>query len=325
MKTSWDKIVIPKSSSHSNHVSAGVTSSNNNTAHIMLMFYQPEKNDPWMNKVVAWLDKPFSHVEIGFHDGYASSIFDGETVFYRQRTFSNPQYTMQAIAVSEEQLRLLRMFCMEASKKNIKFDRIGMYSVHLGSVMLPPRLFRACKRIMSKFVMKKHSTQPLLETSCSETSSSAETLLKTSSQNKYRTALDKSAAALLSTMPNRSTRHKYEPISMHSINNVHMQNFCIEETDDVNTNNGIPGAALLSLHQVLDELHRDGTFCSKYVVKALQYAGVCGFELMNSNKTSPSNLYHHIKNAAFQNQLGGLIVAANPYRQHLLEQCAKIA
>lgn len=46
-------------------------------SYIMLMFYQPIKQDPWMNQIVAWLDKPFSHVEIAFDDGFASSIFAG--------------------------------------------------------------------------------------------------------------------------------------------------------------------------------------------------------------------------------------------------------
>jgi hypothetical protein len=51
---------------------------NSACSYIMLMFYKPTPLDPWMNRLVAWLDEPFSHVEIGFHDGYASSIFAGE-------------------------------------------------------------------------------------------------------------------------------------------------------------------------------------------------------------------------------------------------------
>jgi len=46
---------------------------------IQIMFYKPPPNDPFMNRAVAWIDGPYSHVEIGFEDGMASSIYSGNS------------------------------------------------------------------------------------------------------------------------------------------------------------------------------------------------------------------------------------------------------
>lgn len=51
---------------------------------LMLHFYRPPPGDPLVNRVVAWLDGPYSHVEVGFSDGMASSIFAGDSgLFHR--------------------------------------------------------------------------------------------------------------------------------------------------------------------------------------------------------------------------------------------------
>ena len=44
---------------------------------LMVHFYRPPSDDPLVNRVVAWLDGPYSHVEVGFSDGMSSSIFAG--------------------------------------------------------------------------------------------------------------------------------------------------------------------------------------------------------------------------------------------------------
>jgi hypothetical protein len=68
---------ISQSKSQNKSQNRSQNRSQNNQEHIMLMFYQPFPKDPWVNRLVAWMDKPFSHVEIGFADGHASSIFAG--------------------------------------------------------------------------------------------------------------------------------------------------------------------------------------------------------------------------------------------------------
>lgn len=105
----------------------GDTDGKNST--ILLMFYQPPPDDPFMNRAVAWLDGPFSHVEIGFSDGMASSIYSGETVFMHPRSFANPNYTTVAIQVSPEQLKKARKMCVDSAARGVQFDSIGMYMV----------------------------------------------------------------------------------------------------------------------------------------------------------------------------------------------------
>lgn len=98
---------------------------------MLLMFYTPPANDPVINRAVAWLDGPYSHVEVGFSDGMASSIFAGEKVFMHPRRFANPNYTTVGITASAEQVQRAREFCVQSSAMGIGFDGVGMYAAGL--------------------------------------------------------------------------------------------------------------------------------------------------------------------------------------------------
>ena len=98
---------------------------------IQVMLYKPPANDPFINRAVAWIDGPFSHVEVGFEDGVASSIYAGETVFMHPRTFSNPNYTTVSLSVTTEQEDNARMFCAQQARRGIEFDGVGMYCARL--------------------------------------------------------------------------------------------------------------------------------------------------------------------------------------------------
>lgn len=106
---------------------------------LMFMFYKPPPEDSLVNRTVAWLDGPFSHVEIGFPDGMASSIFAGEKVFMHPRTFANPNYTTVSIQVTLHQMKMARKICVESAGRDIQFDSVGMYMVGMPSF---------CKKIM---------------------------------------------------------------------------------------------------------------------------------------------------------------------------------
>lgn len=107
---------------------------------IQLLFYKPPKDDPPVNRMVAWLDGPFSHVEVGFPDGMASSIFAGEKVFMHKRTFSNPNYTAVSMCVTAQQVSDARAFCMEHASIGVEFDGVGMYMARM------PRVLRTAVR-----------------------------------------------------------------------------------------------------------------------------------------------------------------------------------
>lgn len=45
--------------------SAASKSAASKSAIIQMLFYRPPSTDPFINRAVAWLDGPFSHVEVG--------------------------------------------------------------------------------------------------------------------------------------------------------------------------------------------------------------------------------------------------------------------
>ena len=96
---------------------------------MQVMLYKPPLDDPFINRAVAWIDGPFSHVEVGFEDGMASSIYAGESVFMHHRTFSNPNYAVVSISVTGDQESKARKFCNK--RVGTKFDGIGMYTARL--------------------------------------------------------------------------------------------------------------------------------------------------------------------------------------------------
>ncbi|EKX34918.1 hypothetical protein GUITHDRAFT_146908 [Guillardia theta CCMP2712] len=73
----------------------------------MLLFYKAQPDDPLLNRLVSWFDPPYVHVEIRFEDGMASSIFAGETVFFRQRTFANKHRLCVALSRARERLVII--------------------------------------------------------------------------------------------------------------------------------------------------------------------------------------------------------------------------
>lgn len=99
--------------------------------HLTLTFYKPPPEDPWFNRLVAFCDGPYSHVEISFSDGMSSSIFAGERVFMHTRTFANPNYTMVTIPVTQEQCLRAKEFCREQASRGVQFDGYGMYASFL--------------------------------------------------------------------------------------------------------------------------------------------------------------------------------------------------
>jgi hypothetical protein len=108
------------------------------TSYLMMQFYKPRETDPIINRLVAWVDGPFSHVEISFPDGTASSIFASERVFMHERRFANPQYQSVSIPATEEQVRRAREFCSEAAQRGVAFDGVAMYASHVPKAVASP-------------------------------------------------------------------------------------------------------------------------------------------------------------------------------------------
>lgn len=95
---------------------------------IQILFYKPIENDFFMNRLVSYIDPPFCHVELRFENGMASSIFAGEKVFFKQRTYANPNYVIEAITVPDRNYMDMYRMCAERERIGMGFDSFGMYT-----------------------------------------------------------------------------------------------------------------------------------------------------------------------------------------------------
>lgn len=112
-----------------------------NKAQIYLLFYKPSSTDPLLNKVVAAFDGPFSHVEMAFPERFGeepwekevwgSSIFQGETVFYKPKTYKREGYVSFAIEVSTAQLYKIRSYCKQQMNAKMPFCIMSMYMAYI--------------------------------------------------------------------------------------------------------------------------------------------------------------------------------------------------
>lgn len=104
-------------------------------------FLFPGPDDPWINRVVAKVSKhPVCHVELVFEDDMSFSIFQGSELFFKPRTFSNPEYKILAINVSGPEYFGTRAFCEGAVKQNLGFTDVGM----VGACMQPRNCAVCC-------------------------------------------------------------------------------------------------------------------------------------------------------------------------------------
>lgn len=131
---------------------------------IRVMFLEAVPNDPFVNRIVSRIDPPYCHVELEFDDNtqgpcLASSIFAGETVFFKRRTFSNPNYTTITLHVEDSSYARIVKFCEQKAKGNVQFDSWGMYSSWLAACIpgplrrcLAPVCFQTNRTFCSRFV-----------------------------------------------------------------------------------------------------------------------------------------------------------------------------
>lgn len=106
---------------------------------IILAFLFPEGSDnPLLNRVVAKVSKyKTCHVELVFEDDMSFSIFAGSRLFFKKRTFSNPEYHLLSLSVSHAEYASLYSFCQSASTHDLGFSDVGMYMCYLQPQQCP--------------------------------------------------------------------------------------------------------------------------------------------------------------------------------------------
>jgi hypothetical protein len=93
---------------------------------IHVLFYVPQSDDHWLNHVVTKISPPYSHCDIQFENEVASSIYQNETVYMHQKSFSRLNYHRISLSVNEEEYQKIYSFCENACKNFVAFDPIGM-------------------------------------------------------------------------------------------------------------------------------------------------------------------------------------------------------
>jgi hypothetical protein len=66
------------------------------------------------------------HVELVFEDDMAFSIFAGSNLFFKQRSFSNPDYVLIPLSISNAEYTNIYNFCQSAATHDIGFTDFGM-------------------------------------------------------------------------------------------------------------------------------------------------------------------------------------------------------
>jgi hypothetical protein len=124
---------------------------------IYLLFYRPASDDPFQNRLVAFFDGPFCHVEMAFPERYGtepwdtevlgSSIYQGDTIFFKSKTYQREGYFSFAIEVSKAQCLKIKNYCRMQSENGVRFSKLAMYSAYL-----PIQLFSVEGTFCSKHV-----------------------------------------------------------------------------------------------------------------------------------------------------------------------------
>jgi hypothetical protein len=130
---------------------------NDDRVQIYLLFYRPAADDAFQNKLVAYFDGPFCHVEMAFPERYGtepwekevlgSSIYQGDVIFFKSKTYQREGYFSFAIEVSKAQSLKIKNYCRIQSERGVPFSKLAMYSAYL-----PVQLFNIEGSFCSKHV-----------------------------------------------------------------------------------------------------------------------------------------------------------------------------
>jgi hypothetical protein len=107
---------------------------------VYLLFYKPKDDDPFLNRLVAFCDGPYCHVEMAFPERWGeqpwereiwgSSIYQKESVFFKPKTYGRDGYFSIAIEVSVPQMRRIKAYCKGEHESSVPFNSYAMYGAY---------------------------------------------------------------------------------------------------------------------------------------------------------------------------------------------------
>jgi hypothetical protein len=139
---------------------------------VHVLFYQPQSDDHWINHLVTTFSPPYSHCDIQFDDGVASSIYQNETVYMQAKSFSRNNYKRISLTFTDDECSRIRKFCSNAHASLIGFDLTGMILSYMPFSLRNPSDKTFCSRYIAEAL--RHSGRPEFSTlhpSCTTPSS----------------------------------------------------------------------------------------------------------------------------------------------------------
>jgi hypothetical protein len=116
----------------------------NDKVQIYLLFYKPTASDPFQNRLVAFFNGPYCHVEMAFPERgildetqwekgevWGTSVYQGETIFFKPKTYQRDGYFSFAIEVTQAQRIRIKEYCRMQAEREVTFSRLAMYMAYL--------------------------------------------------------------------------------------------------------------------------------------------------------------------------------------------------
>jgi hypothetical protein len=104
---------------------------------IIVAFYSPQGDDPWLNRLVATVDGPSCHVELAFPEGLftesknqhtmdAVCVYQGGNVEIVKKRYSKDSYKLFYVPVTSTQWTLMREKAVKICQAKIAFSQYAM-------------------------------------------------------------------------------------------------------------------------------------------------------------------------------------------------------
>jgi hypothetical protein len=100
-----------------------------------MYFYAPNDTDHYINHIVTRYSPPFSHCDVQFEDGMASSVYQGERLYWKKRGFKKPGYVRLTLSVSKDGYEKAYAMCKDRYDRSYDFDKLGMFMLPLPSFL----------------------------------------------------------------------------------------------------------------------------------------------------------------------------------------------
>ncbi len=95
---------------------------------LRVAFYKPQNDglEPFINRLTEFISGKFVHCELVFPSNESCSIYQGEQVFIKKKTFGRDSWIFKSVSVSERQHVLIRAFCNKQKRLQVGFNKSGL-------------------------------------------------------------------------------------------------------------------------------------------------------------------------------------------------------